>query len=86
MIKEIKRKYWLWRNHKWIQEHEHELYEKYDGRKVIVDRCKIIYIGNYFDNFPYSEWHGEIEYDIPVNLDKLAAKHGFIRGAHKTNE
>lgn len=86
MIKEIRRKYWAWRNVRWIRRHKQELYEKYDGHRVTVHRCKVIHVGGYSDKLPYSEWNGEVGYNVPVNLDKLAEKYGFVIGVHKLDE
>nr|DAG64443.1 MAG TPA: hypothetical protein [Bacteriophage sp.] len=80
MIKKIKEEILSWQNHFWIKKHEDELYEKYDGHWIAVRDCKVVAVGNSLYEMPEMDGTGVLCYQVPINLDKLAEKHGFKIG------
>lgn len=42
MIKEMKAKYWRWKNMRWVHRHSAELREKYNGQEFLVSHCKVV--------------------------------------------
>ena len=70
MIKEVRRRYWSWRNTKWAKRHCDELYDKYTGSEVLISHCKVVdekpaIWGAEFSKRKYAPENGDIEFSPP---------------------
>lgn len=86
MIKEIKARYWRWKNIRWLNAHKRELDEKYSYSFILIDRCKEVSASKRYSDLPwdtYDQKDGCICYRTPINWkieDKSITTHIFSTG------